>query len=243
MRTTSSGKPSSCGPLGGVGTCGHAGWRGGGGDHNKKVRILSVCLRQYAVFLPRPTLLESLQPVQQFIRFRHLLARASENVGVYVHAMPITGDGRLAFHTIATLLPQIGFLIIEFAVFLIDDVLDELHRRLCSDQEPVAVPIQIDELLLIRITAIHENQRRLLGNPDVRPHLAEIVQCTDVGNVACVGSITNRAAVFDVYGSSSKALFNFAPRELLSITQAKFLCKRLFRVLLKSFLITSETLI
>ena len=38
-------------------------------------------------------------------------------------------------------------------------------------------------------------------------------------------------------GSSSKALFNFAPRELLSITQAKFLCKRLFRVLLKSFLI------
>ena len=32
-------------------------------------------------------------------------------------------------------------------------------------------------------------------------------------------------------GSSSKALFNFAPRELLSITQAKFLCKRLFRVL------------
>ena len=164
---------------------------GGGGDHNKKVRILSVCLRQYAVFLPRPTLLESLQPVQQFIRFRHLLARASENVGVYVHAMPITGDGRLAFHTIATLLPQIGFLIIEFAVFLIDDVLDELHRRLCSDQEPVAVPIQIDELLLIRITAIHENQRRLLGNPDVRPHLAEIVQCTDVGNVACV--------VFDVY--------------------------------------------
>ena len=36
-------------------------------------------------------------------------------------------------------------------------------------------------------------------------------------------------------GSSSKALFNFAPRELLSITQAKFLCKRLFRVLLKSF--------
>ena len=37
-------------------------------------------------------------------------------------------------------------------------------------------------------------------------------------------------------GSSSKALFNFAPRELLSITQAKFLCKRLFRVLLKSFL-------
>ena len=38
------------------------------------------------------------------------------------------------------------------------------------------------------------------------------------------------------YGSSSKALFNFALRELLSITQAKFLCKRLFRVLLKSFL-------
>ena len=37
-------------------------------------------------------------------------------------------------------------------------------------------------------------------------------------------------------GSSSKALSNFAPRELLSITQAKFLCKRLFRVLLKSFL-------
>ena len=36
-------------------------------------------------------------------------------------------------------------------------------------------------------------------------------------------------------GSSSKALFNFAPRELLSITQAKFLYKRLFRVLLKSF--------
>ena len=36
-------------------------------------------------------------------------------------------------------------------------------------------------------------------------------------------------------GSSSKALFNFALRELLSITQAKFLCKRLFRVLLKSF--------
>ena len=39
-----------------------------------------------------------------------------------------------------------------------------------------------------------------------------------------------------IEGSSSKALFNFAPRELLSITQAKFLCKRLFRVLLKSFL-------
>ena len=36
-------------------------------------------------------------------------------------------------------------------------------------------------------------------------------------------------------GSSSKALSNFAPRVLLSITQAKFLCKRLFRVLLKSF--------
>ena len=40
---------------------------------------------------------------------------------------------------------------------------------------------------------------------------------------------------FNDQGSSSKALFNFAPRELLSITQAKFLCKRLFRVLLKSF--------
>ena len=39
-----------------------------------------------------------------------------------------------------------------------------------------------------------------------------------------------------ILGSSSKALFNFAPRELLSITQAKFLCKRLVRVLLKSFL-------
>ena len=38
-----------------------------------------------------------------------------------------------------------------------------------------------------------------------------------------------------IQGSSSKALFNFAPRELLSITQSKFLCKRLFRVLLKSF--------
>jgi hypothetical protein len=37
-------------------------------------------------------------------------------------------------------------------------------------------------------------------------------------------------------GSSSKALFNFALRELLSITQAKLLHKRLFRVLLKSFL-------
>ena len=36
-------------------------------------------------------------------------------------------------------------------------------------------------------------------------------------------------------GSSSKALSYFAPRELLSITQVKFLCKRLFRVLLKSF--------
>lgn len=34
-----------------------------------------------------------------------------------------------------------------------------------------------------------------------------------------------------ILGSSSKALSNFAPRELLSITQAKFLCKRLFRVL------------
>lgn len=31
-----------------------------------------------------------------------------------------------------------------------------------------------------------------------------------------------------ILGSSSKALSNFAPRELLSITQAKFLCKRLF---------------
>ena len=41
---------------------------------------------------------------------------------------------------------------------------------------------------------------------------------------------------FKIQGSSSKALSNFAPRELLSITQAKFLCKRLFRVLLKSFL-------
>lgn len=41
--------------------------------------------------------------------------------------------------------------------------------------------------------------------------------------------------VIAFFGSSSKALFNFAPRELLSITQAKFLCKRLFRVLLKSF--------
>ena len=45
---------------------------------------------------------------------------------------------------------------------------------------------------------------------------------------------------FDGEGSSSKALFNFALRELLSITQAKFLCKRLFRVLLKSFLRISE---
>ena len=36
-------------------------------------------------------------------------------------------------------------------------------------------------------------------------------------------------------GSSSKALFNFTPRELSSITQAKLLHKRLFRVLLKSF--------
>ena len=43
-------------------------------------------------------------------------------------------------------------------------------------------------------------------------------------------------------GSSSKALSNFATRELLSITQAKFLCKRLFRVLLKSFLRTTEPL-
>ena len=43
-------------------------------------------------------------------------------------------------------------------------------------------------------------------------------------------------AVLGFEGSSSKALSNFAPRELLSITQAKFLCKRLFRVLLKSFL-------
>ena len=42
-------------------------------------------------------------------------------------------------------------------------------------------------------------------------------------------------------GSSSKALFNFALRELLSITQAKFLCKRLFRVLLKSFLSSPST--
>ena len=42
-------------------------------------------------------------------------------------------------------------------------------------------------------------------------------------------------------GSSSKALSNFAPRELLSITQAKFLCKRLFRVLLKSFLKLMKT--
>ena len=33
-----------------------------------------------------------------------------------------------AFHTIATLLPQIGFLIIEFAVFLIDDALPVLRR-------------------------------------------------------------------------------------------------------------------
>ena len=39
-----------------------------------------------------------------------------------------------------------------------------------------------------------------------------------------------------IIGSSSKALSYFAPRELLSITQVKFLCKRLFRVLLKSFL-------
>ena len=36
-------------------------------------------------------------------------------------------------------------------------------------------------------------------------------------------------------GSSSKTLFNFTPRELSSITQAKLLHKRLFRVLLKSF--------
>ena len=42
--------------------------------------------------------------------------------------------------------------------------------------------------------------------------------------------------VAELLGSSSKALSNFAPRELLSITQAKLLCKRLFRVLLKSFL-------
>ena len=46
---------------------------------------------------------------------------------------------------------------------------------------------------------------------------------------------------YSLYGSSSKALFNFAPRELLSITQAKFLCKRLFRVLLKSFLMPIKT--
>ena len=46
----------------------------------------------------------------------------------------------------------------------------------------------------------------------------------------------NSAITLFSQGSSSKALFNFAPRELLSITQAKFLCKRLFRVLLKSFL-------
>ena len=46
-----------------------------------------------------------------------------------------------------------------------------------------------------------------------------------------------------IRGSSSKALFNFALRELLSITQAKFLCKRLFRVLLKSFLDTLRSLL
>lgn len=46
---------------------------------------------------------------------------------------------------------------------------------------------------------------------------------------------------FEIIGSSSKALSNFAPRELLSITQAKFLCKRLFRVLLKSFLLSLTT--
>ena len=43
-------------------------------------------------------------------------------------------------------------------------------------------------------------------------------------------------------GSSSKALFNFTPRELSSITQAKLLHKRLFRVLLKSFLISPFSL-
>ena len=45
----------------------------------------------------------------------------------------------------------------------------------------------------------------------------------------------NSGSQIATFGSSSKALFNFAPRELLSITQAKFLCNRLFRVLLKSF--------
>ena len=85
-------------------------------------------------------------------------------------------------------------------------------------------------------------------------HLAIWSTLTNSGNIENIGSFTgesdasrlvNKASgtihvnsdAFDVslQGSSSKALSNFAPRELLSITQAKFLCKRLFRVLLKSF--------
>ena len=76
------------------------------------------------------------------------------------------------------------------------------------------------------------------------PHLFK--QCTqpDGQPTICIPCVSSERRAYipmgfldkDTKGSSSKALSNFAPRELLSITQAKFLCKRLFRVLLKSFL-------
>ena len=67
--------------------------------------------------------------------------------------------------------------------------------------------------------------------------LSEIIRgATDIVGGKVETRPVDNTSLYPIEGSSSKALSNFAPRELLSITQAKFLCKRLFRVLLKSFL-------
>ena len=86
-----------------------------------------------------------------------------------------------------------------------------MTRLFLSDEARVACAEQLS-----RLTDVQKRASYLFSYEDVADWIHENVES-------------------EVMGSSSKALFNFAPRELLSITQAKFLCKRLFRVLLKSF--------
>ena len=86
---------------------------------------------------------------------------------------------------------------------------------------------------------VHKLRKR---DCNVRFHVVLVLKQTICVFVSgSIASFTNRVpyrlfACVEAQGSSSKALFNFTPRELSSITQAKLLHKRLFRVLLKSFL-------
>ena len=81
-----------------------------------------------------------------------------------------------------------------------------------------------------------EKHHAAIAPEELRELIGKLWMEDRVSSLAVVfGALTAGRANEYIKGSSSKALFNFAPRELLSITQSKFLCKRLFRVLLKSF--------